>query len=353
MTLFLVLAAALAVAAVAWLAFPLLKAAPAAEGEAAASPRDRWTAVGAVAVLVPLVAIASYVKSSNYDWDFAAAQGGSTGDQLRALQDYTTANPSDVEGWMRLGQAYGMLGRHRESADALRTAQTLTGGRAPVVGLAYAEALANSDPDTLRGEAAPLIESALAVMPENPTALWLGGLVALGQGKPELARTRWQSLLALNPPPDVAQILTERIAQVEQAAGLAPSSGAPAPAAGGAAPAAGTAVATVRVELSPALAAGIPASAPLFLLARDPTQPGPPFAAQRRTVGELPLEAQLSDADAMMPGRTLSMAKQVIIVARISKSGQPMAGSGDLYGEAAWTPGSQAPLKIVIDRTVP
>jgi cytochrome c-type biogenesis protein CcmH len=109
----------------------------------------------------------------------------------------------------------------------------------------------------------------------------------------------------------------------------------------------------LTVTLAPALKAQVPPDAALFLAAKDPTQPGPPFAAKRHMANELPLEVQLSDADAMMPGRTMSSAQQLTIIARVSLGGQPVAASGDLFGEASWQPGKSGKLNIVIDRKVP
>jgi cytochrome c-type biogenesis protein CcmH len=54
-----------------------------------------------------------------------------------------------------------------------------------------------------------------------------------------------------------------------------------------------------------------------------------PLAVQKLTVAQLPQVITLSDAQAMAPGMNLSSHEQVTLVARISKSGQPMPQSGD------------------------
>jgi cytochrome c-type biogenesis protein CcmH len=148
----------------------------------------------------------------------------------------------------------------------------------------------------------------------------------------------------------VAQLLEQSIAQVGGVSADAT--------AGGAEPQAATeegsrTLVELTVTVAPGLKAQVPAGAALFLAARDPTQLGPPYAAQRHMANELPLEVQLSDADAMLPGRTMSSAQQLTIIARISLSGQPVAASGDLFGEASWQPGKSGKLNLVIDRKVP
>ena len=55
-----------------------------------------------------------------------------------------------------------------------------------------------------------------------------------------------------------------------------------------------------------------------------------PLAAFKTTVSELPLEVTLDDSMAMMPQMKLSMFDEVVVNARVSKSGQPTASAGDL-----------------------
>ena len=83
-----------------------------------------------------------------------------------------------------------------------------------------------------------------------------------------------------------------------------------------------------------------------------PAQPRPPIAAVRRRVSELPTVVALSDSDAMIPGRLLSGFSEVEIVARVSMSGQPIAQTGDWYGEKIVRPSETGEISIVIDREV-
>src|SRR5258708_37205861 len=85
-------------------------------------------------------------------------------------------------------------------------------------------------------QAGQLFEDALALAPSNPKALLYAGFAAAVRGDRALARTRWQALKALNPPPQIVQMLDPRIAELgppgRPAAGGAadtasPGSGAP------------------------------------------------------------------------------------------------------------------------------
>jgi cytochrome c-type biogenesis protein CcmH len=85
----------------------------------------------------------------------------------------------------------------------------------------------------------------------------------------------------------------------------------------------------VLVDLSPAAKAAVDPADTVFVLARALSGPPMPLAVQKLTVAQLPQVITLSDAQAMAPGMNLSSHEQVTLVARISKSGQPMPQSGD------------------------
>ena len=77
-----------------------------------------------------------------------------------------------------------------------------------------------------------------------------------------------------------------------------------------------------------------------------------PLAVLRKQVKDLPLEFSLDDSMAMQPQLKLSGFDRVIVVARISKSGTPMAQPGDVQGlSATIKPGTKG-LNIVIDSVV-
>ena len=78
------------------------------------------------------------------------------------------------------------------------------------------------------------------------------------------------------------------------------------------------------------------------------------LAVVRRQASDLPLTLQISDADIMLPGRTLANVSNATLVARIANGGDPIAKAGDVYGEARWqrSGGEGGPVKIIIDQVV-
>jgi cytochrome c-type biogenesis protein CcmH len=70
----------------------------------------------------------------------------------------------------------------------------------------------------------------------------------------------------------------------------------------------------------------------VFIYAQAPQGMRMPLAIVRKKVSELPVEVILNDEMAMMPGRALSNFSKVNLYARISKSSQAKAQSGDFIG---------------------
>jgi hypothetical protein len=106
------------------------------------------------------------------------------------------------------------------------------------------------------------------------------------------------------------------------------------------------------VTLSPEMAAKGPAGALLFVAARDPKEPGPPFAA-KRLPARFPVDVELTPADAMLESRRISAGQKLDVVARVALGGTPTATSGDPFGQVSYHVGKDGKLNIVIDRLAP
>jgi cytochrome c-type biogenesis protein CcmH len=301
---------------------------------------------------LPVATAGLYLTWSTFDWQetpASTAQDGRNIDELLTqLEGRLAQDPSNAEGWTMLGRSYVAIGRFARGVEAYEKAYDLTGGKDPDIATGLAEALALVDEASLSGRAGQIFEQVLAATPNHPKALWYGAVMALRANNLPLARERMQTLLALNPPDELKSALEQQLADVRAQLGEAPEQDAVRAAQ---APAAGGRSIEVEVSIASELASSA-GDASLFILARDPANPGPPLAAVRRRAAELPLQVNLSDADAMIPGRTISKAAQIEIVARVSKSGQPVAATGDLFGSAEYAPDG-GKVSVVIDRVVP
>jgi cytochrome c-type biogenesis protein CcmH len=194
-----------------------------------------------------------------------------------------------------------------------------------------------------------LFDQALARAPNHPKALWYGSMAALQTGDLRKGRDRLQLLLAQGPPAELRSVLERQIQDLDEQ--LGEEQGATASNEGVAAPA-GRSI-KVAVSIAPAIKQKFDRALTLFVLARDPAG-GPPLAVQRHDSSKLPLTVELSERDAMMPTRTIASSPRVQVVARLSRSGNPQAQSGDFFGQADYEFGTDTDtLNILIDQTVP
>jgi cytochrome c-type biogenesis protein CcmH len=131
------------------------------------------------------------------------------------------------------------------------------------------------------------------------------------------------------------------------------SNAAPAVAAGATNPAnsAETAIAG-RVSLDPKLRDRVAANDALFIFARAANGPRMPLAVLRTTAGELPRNFTLDDSMAMAPAARLSGASEVVVEARISKTGSATPSPGDLQGDSGVVKPGAHDVSIVIDQIV-
>jgi hypothetical protein len=119
-----------------------------------------------------------------------------------------------------------------------------------------------------------------------------------------------------------------------------------------AASSAGAAAVSVHVSLSSALAGKASPGDTVYVFARAPDGPPMPLAVVRKTVADLPVDVVLDDSMAMMPSRTISSFGQVIVQARVSKSGNALPQPGDLVSPAATVAtASGDTLKLTIDHS--
>jgi cytochrome c-type biogenesis protein CcmH len=308
----------------------------------------RPDAVTATVVLIALFALSGgvYVILSQYSWVEAPATADTPAAKAARLAKDLARTPDDAAGWMRLGAMYFDLEQYPLAIRAFQRADRLADGKDPAALSATAEAMLAQDFENIRGPAGRLFERVLEMEPDNPKALLYGALAAMGRGENATARERFQRMLAHNPPAQIRDIIEKQMQAMDAVAAQAGSEGA----AG-----AGVAVAAqvqVRISVSPALKYQINENSALFVAARDPNQPGPPFAAKRLPL-KFPVEVTLSAADAMLPQRHISAGQSLDVVARISLSGQPQSASGDPFGQVGYHVGKDGKVDILIDKLAP
>ena len=109
---------------------------------------------------------------------------------------------------------------------------------------------------------------------------------------------------------------------------------------------------TGTVTLSDALKSKADPNDTLFVLARAAQGPKMPLAILRKQVKDLPLSFSLDDSMAMSPQMKMSNFDQVVVVARVSKSGNAMPQPGDLQGMSKPLALGSTGIKVDIDQPV-
>ena len=106
------------------------------------------------------------------------------------------------------------------------------------------------------------------------------------------------------------------------------------------------------ISLSPTLAGKVSPTDTVFILARATQGPRIPIAVYRKQVKDLPIKFVLDDSMVMQPQRKISNFDQVVVAARISKSGGAVTQPGDYEGASpAIKPGTSG-VDIVIDTEI-
>jgi len=234
------------------------------------------------------------------------------------LAERMKSTPEDTDGWIMLARSYAALGRYADSVAAYEQAvQRLPNDSRLLAD--YADVAAMAQGRRLQGKPEALIARALAADPRNVKALSLSGTVAFEKGDYAGAIAKWRSILALVPAgSEVERSVRASIADAERRGSIA------------------TVAIEGRVELERALLAHVKPDDTVFIFARLPGE-RMPLAMLRRKAAELPLVFRLDDNAAMSPAAKLSDAKEVVIVARVSRSGQAQPQAGDLEGSSART----------------
>lgn len=185
----------------------------------------------------------------------------------------------------------------------------------------YAQAEYLRSGRTLNATVAHYMDKALRINPDNRTVLGLQGVYAIEHGDYAAAVTAWQHLLRVLPEDsDEAAIIRQGVEAAkaklgdDQAVAELPGI-------------------RVSVSLDPALSA-LSGELNVFVYARAANGPPMPLAARKITVADLPATLHLDDSVAMMPQMKLSDFTDVIVGARVSFSGEPIARNGDLQGES-------------------
>jgi cytochrome c-type biogenesis protein CcmH len=272
---------------------------------------------------------------------------------LEARAQSAESRAEDGPAWAMAARTLASLQRFKEADQAFARALALTPNDANLLA-DRADVLSLLQGQNPEGEPMRLIERALRIDPNQPKALALAGSVAFKRGDMATAITHWRRAIANLPPESefargLTQSLQEALAtQAASAPGTSPrlpATVSPMAAAAGSI--------RGRVSLTPALRAQVQPNDTVFIVARAAQGPRMPLAIVRLRVADLPADFTLDDSSAMSPQMRLSTFPDVVISARISRSGQALPEPGDLVGAPVQTRIGQRGVELRIDRVQP
>jgi cytochrome c-type biogenesis protein CcmH len=322
--------------------------------------RARWTAA-VLALAIPLIAGTLYwqlgTPGALSPEAAARAPEKITPQEIEAIVARLAARleqtPDDGKGWAILARTYLVMQRYPESIAAYERAASLLKDDANLLA-DYADALATAQGGRLEGKPLQLAARALRIDPTQWKALALAGTAAFDRKEYRKAIEYWETLLARRDlDPDLVKTVTSYVEEARRQSGVASTAAGKGNADVKSPPAAGMAKVEGTVALSAQLAGKAAPGDTVFVFARAAEGPRMPLAILRFQVKDLPAKFLLDDSLAMSPAMKMSGYPEVVIGARVSKSGNAAPQSGDLQGSSGKVKLGAAGVAVVIDQVVP
>lgn len=317
-------------------------------GAQAAAPSSYRNLAAALAVFLPILSLTLYLNMGEpkaLNADTPHQQRFAKDDIERMVSDFAAKlekEPDNYRGWAMLARSYKTMGRFPEAIRAYeRTGPMLETSGEMLVD--YADAVA-SVAKRFDEKSLTLLNRALKLEPDNLQGLWMRGSAAFEEAKYDKAIADWERLLALLPPgSEEVEAIRGNIAEARSLGGKS------APGSKTKAPLAGPRI-EGRVELAPAVADKLAPGDVLMVLAKSGDGNPVPAAVLKVSAKKFPMSFVLDDSLAVTEDQKISKHKNLLVEARISKSGQAMPKPGDLYGKGVPAKPGEKGLVLTVDQ---
>lgn len=265
---------------------------------------------------------------------------------LSDIEERSAAKPGNVEYLSLLGEYYTAQNAHVRALEIYEQLLLEFPESAELLARA-AQAEYLKGERQLTDRARRRAEAALAINPEQRSALGTLGMAAFEAGQYAQALQYWEQLLAFEAPGTPGyQMLTTIIAEARTRGGLAD---APAVLAIEAEPSL-----SVGVTVTVAMPEGVTAQGTVFVIARPSGgAQRMPTAAVRRSASELPFSVRLDDTSSMA-GQKISALSLIDVEVQLSETGQPgRANASWLANAANIEPTEDAKIQLVLEVAAP
>ena len=309
-------------------------------------------------ILVPVfvLTIYSYIGSSNSIKLLATNTSSqelsndnlvSVEEMLKGVERRLIDDPDNANDWLMLANSYVVLKRYTDAIRAYENLYRLNGDD-PSLLFRYADVLAMANSGIFKGKPTELVKKGLQLDPENTMGLWLAGLAEYEEGRINKAIDYWQRVLPkLEKGSDEEKNIKKYIEfaakennisldnSVVEKTNLSEYS------------------IKLNIELSSDFSA-VDINNTVFIYAKPVNSNiKMPIVVLRKKVSDLPLELSLDDSMSMLPNNKLSGYESVIVLARISKTGNAKSEKGDLIGVSnPISTRSKETIKIIINSIV-
>ena len=309
-------------------------------------------------ILVPVfvLTIYSYIGSSNSIELLATNTSSqelsndnlvSVEEMLKGVERRLIDDPDNANDWLMLANSYVVLKRFTDAVRAYENLYRLNGDD-PSLLFRYADVLAMANSGIFKGKPTELVKKGLQLDPENTMGLWLAGLAEYEEGRINKAIDYWQRVLPkLEKGSDEEKNIKKYIEFAAKENNISLDNSAVEK----------TNLSEYSIKLNIEVSSEFSAvdiNNTVFIYAKPVNSNiKMPIVVLRKKVSDLPLELSLDDSMSMLPNNKLSGYESVIVLARISKTGNAKSEKGDLIGVSnPISTRSKETIKIIINSIV-
>jgi cytochrome c-type biogenesis protein CcmH len=262
------------------------------------------------AITVVIVLAASYIVYQNVKSESQALPKNT----IEILEKNVAENPKDSKSWQMLAVSYSLKNQTLKAKQAYEKAYQL-GNKDINLLTEYASVLATLNNGDFSGEPAKLVREALEIDARNVKALYLAGIIAANAGMLDLAKGLWQKALSLSKQGSGdEQLLLGVLEQLDEFQNT-----------------------NQTRDVSISVVVDIPEDIYqqrvddfIMIYAKNATGRPMPIAIVKEKLADFTGIVNLSDAHSVMPNTQLSDATEIIVVVRISKTGNAIRQKGDI-----------------------
>ena len=249
---------------------------------------------------------------------------------LEQLEVRIQQEPDNPEGWELAARTYMNLGNYEKAALAYAQLNKLIPGNPDLLS-SWADSLIMSNSNTYTRDAERATMQALNINPNHINALWIAALGSASKGEYEEAITYLQTLRKQVPSNE--ELISNIDSLIQENQSRVSGNSTPATELSNAENSLDSKKINVKVELSATVLENIDEFKTVFIIARAKNGPPAPLAVSSHSPLTLPNQVTLTREMSMIPGLDIEAFDEIELLARISKSGNPIPQNGDYESE--------------------